>query len=119
IIGEDAGNGITSGSWNHVIGEIAGSSDSSSGTIPTGHPTQIYPLTTGNGNTFLGAWAGLGANDGTLSNIVAIGHNATASASNRIVLGNASHTDAYVGGESGAALAHTLGVVGSGSAPAI
>lgn len=82
------------------------------GNVTIGSGAGFYgaPVTNGENNVFIGTDAGVDVSAGQISNSIAIGYRAQATASNTVQIGNASVTDVYFG--DGTATLH--GVVSGG-----
>ena len=89
LYGPDSSEHTATGSQNVAIGHNSGVWSDLSG---SGSPA--FALTTGNNNTFVGAYSGFGSAT-QRTNSAAFGYNATVDADNTIVLGNAAITDVY------------------------
>jgi len=121
-VGDQAGFAITAGSNNTAIGmQSMYAVTTGSGNVSLGYQAGTAgttPPTTGSNNIFIGMQSGSNAN---VSNSIAIGQNAITTASNQVVLGNASTTATYLKGAVvvPALLDGTSHVIISGTAPTI
>jgi len=90
LVGKSAGSNITTGSSNVCVGQGAGQNIQTGGySVCVGQGAGGSAATSGNANTFLGALTTSTINVG---NTTVIGYNASATASNQVVLGTSAET---------------------------
>lgn len=90
LVGRSAGSNITTGSNNVCVGQAAGQNiQTGNYSVCVGQGAGGSAATTGNANTFLGALTTSSINVG---NTTVIGFNASATASNQIVMGTSAET---------------------------
>ena len=90
LVGKNAGSNITTGSSNVCVGQAAGQNIQTGGSnVCVGQGAGGSIATSGNANTFLGALTTSTINVG---NTTVIGYNASATASNQIVMGTSAET---------------------------
>lgn len=136
FFGRQAGLSVTDGEWNTLVGGDTGKSITTGDRNSCYGVDAGYYLTTGSNNTFIGVATGntladtdathrsisdtycvfIGENAarinaGAITNSIAIGKEATVTASNTGVIGNSSVTDVYFGSTSGASNIHSKAVL--------
>lgn len=89
-VGYYSQNSTTTGSYNTATGLYSMLHNTTGGFNAGFGLDALYHVTTGSLNTAIGTYADINA--GTLTNATAVGYNATATASNQVMLGNSSVT---------------------------